>query len=259
MKFQRNTVILVSVAAILSVAVLISEAQRSRTNNPSGISEVAPGDRLFSFEEADITQLTIEKDAQTLVFERDDNSNWQMLEPEAILAEQAAIAFLLNLVTTSGPSSVFSIEPDEQSDFGLDAPTAIITLTLASGDSHTLLLGAADFSGGSLYAVVDPDLENIASTAIEVEVVPIDFVNAVTRPLDEWQATVEAPAPDGDNAPSAETEAPPSEADPEADPAEAEVLPEPEATESSDPEAGAEAVPDDPEASPPSDSEASEN
>lgn len=195
MKFQRNTVILVSVAAVLSVVVLISEAQRSRTGGLNETGEVANRDRLFSFEESDVTQLTVEQGGQTLVFERDDNDTWQMLEPEAVLAEQAAIAFLLNLVTTSGPSRVFTIEPAEQDNFGLDAPTATITLTLASGDTHMLLLGAADFSGGSVYAVADTDLaaKAAAEEDIEVEVIPVDFVNAVTRELSEWQATVDEP------------------------------------------------------------------
>ncbi|MEO0536872.1 MAG: DUF4340 domain-containing protein [Cyanobacteria bacterium P01_A01_bin.123] len=214
MKFQRNTVILVGVAAVLSVMVLISEARRSRTDALNGTGEAASRDRLFSFEEADVTQLTIEKDGQTLMFERDENSTWQMLEPETALAEQAAIAYLLNLTTTSGPSRVFTIEPDQQDNFGLNSPTANITFTLASGQTHTLLLGTADFSGGSLYAVVDVNLETEASApdAIEVEVVPIDFVNAVTRPLSEWQATVDEPEPGADSETNSETN---SEADSE--------------------------------------------
>lgn len=208
MKFQRNTVILVGVAAVLSVMVLISEARRSRTDALNGTGEAASRDRLFSFEEADVTQLTIEKDGQTLMFERDENSTWQMLEPETALAEQAAIAYLLNLTTTSGPSRVFTIEPDQQDNFGLNSPTANITFTLASGQTHTLLLGTADFSGGSLYAVVDVDLETEASApdALEVEVVPIDFVNAVTRPLSEWQATVDEPEPGADSETNSEAD-----------------------------------------------------
>ena len=202
MKFQRNTLILVGVAAVLSVAVLISEARRSQTDGEAGSAAVAGRDRLFLFEESDIAGLTIEKERETLVFERRENGDWQMLEPENVLAEQAAIAFLLNLVTTAVPSRVFTIEPDKQENFGLNSPTATVTLTLTDGETHTLLLGAADFSGGSLYAVTNPAEDSDSdSEPIEVAVVPIDFVNGVTRSQEEWKAIVEEPVEDSSEEP----------------------------------------------------------
>ena len=45
--------------------------------------------------------------------------------------------------------------PDQLSSFGLAKPAMTIDFTLKSGAKHSLQLGAKDFSGSSVYAMVD--------------------------------------------------------------------------------------------------------
>ena len=193
MKLQKNTIILAAVAIALGGVVLISETLRSASEN-GGLTQNA-SDRLFAFEEAQVKTLTIEHQGETVSFERDQEGVWQMTAPESALAEQASIAFLLSLVTTETSNQTITITPDQQADFGFTNPTSTIGMTLDNGDTHTLVLGAEDFSGGSLYVQVDPtqvpaeaDVEEI-----EIQVATIDLTNGVDRPLAEWKAVVDAP------------------------------------------------------------------
>ncbi|NEQ32230.1 MAG: DUF4340 domain-containing protein [Leptolyngbya sp. SIO4C5] len=194
MKLQRSTVILVLVAAVLGGAVLISESQRS-PDNPDAAAE-NQGDRLFEFAEADVQTLTVDTEDTTLRFERDQAGDWQMLEPEQAQAEPAAIAFLLNLLRTESAEQTITITPDEQADFGFDTPVATVEFTLEDGTAHTMVLGGEDFSGGAIYALVDPETVPLPAEAeaVTVQVVPVDFINAVNRSVSEWQIATEPPA-----------------------------------------------------------------
>ena len=193
MKLQRNTVILLAVAIALGGVVLTTETLRSASNR-GGITQKS-GDRLFVFEEAQVNTLKIERQGETIEFERDQEGVWQMTAPESALAEQASIAFLLSLVTTEPSNRTITITPEQQADFGFTNPTGAIEMTLENGDTHTLVLGAEDFSGGSLYVQVDPPQASAESAEeeIEIQVAAIDLINGVERPLEEWKAAADKP------------------------------------------------------------------
>ena len=213
MKLHRNTLILLVVAIALSGIVLVAEALRS-VSEGGGVTQKA-GDRLFDFKEAQVKALTIDYQGETVAFERDQEDVWQMTTPESALAEPASLTFLLNLLTTEPSNRKISITPDQQADFGFTNPTSTIEITLENGDTHRLVLGAEDFSGGSLYVQVDPaqvpaepDVEEI-----EIQVATIDLINGVDRPLEEWKAVLEDPeAADDSSAADADTSSAPEDA-----------------------------------------------
>lgn len=111
-------------------------------------------------------------------------ADWQMIQPLSGPANDASIAFLLNLITTGASSRTFTVPVDRAAEFGLDTPTATLTLTLTDGSTHRLILGNPDFDRTSLYAQVDPP---DGATELTLRLVPTTFEQAVGRPLDDWQ------------------------------------------------------------------------
>lgn len=197
MKLQRSTIILVAAALLLGGAVLLTQSRQSGSDAPTAGQTDSDRSPVYDFAEADVVVLQIEIANQTVAFEKDDADFWQMIEPDEQPAEEAAIAFLLSRLVTDGLVNTTTIDAAEQADFGLDDPFATVTLTLADGTTHTLILGDADFSGENYYALVDPATFPLTEEAGEVEVAIVtqNIINGVDRPLEEWQAVLEtAPA-----------------------------------------------------------------
>ncbi|WP_052050269.1 DUF4340 domain-containing protein [Leptolyngbya sp. KIOST-1] len=191
MKFQRSTLILVGAAFLLGAGVLIAESQRSQF--PTATTQTATGP-ILTFEEADVATLTVDRGDETLVFEQDDDGNWQMTAPENAVAEPGAVAFLLSRLNTDSPLQTVTMTADQATDFGFNAPVGIVTVTLNDGTEHELVLGGPDFSGNANYAVIDPDpWPPQEGTEYSVLVVTRDVANGINRPLEEWLMPVETP------------------------------------------------------------------
>jgi hypothetical protein len=200
MKLQRSTVILVAAALLLGGVVLVTQSRQSGSNQATTTEPTdVTATPVYEFAEADVVFLQIETAAQTVVFEKDDDGFWQMLEPNERPAEEAAIAFLLSRLVTDGLVNTTTIEAASPADFGLDEPFATVDLTLADGSTHRLILGDPDFSGQNYYALIDPETFPLPDEVsdIEVAIVGENIFNGVDRPLEEWQAVVEdSPAED---------------------------------------------------------------
>ncbi len=189
MALKKNTVVLVAIALVLGGAVIIMESQRGQ--GPTATETEGEAGPIFDFLETDVTGLHIETQTQEVTFERDDLGFWQMTAPEAVPAEEAAIAFLLSRLNTDGRLRTITVDAADQADFGLDVPLATVDITLADGTTHLFVLGDPDFSGSAFYALVDPASMPLPDDAGEVAalVVSEDILNAVERPLEEWQVT----------------------------------------------------------------------
>lgn len=256
MKLQRSTVGLVITALLLGSGVLVSQLIR-QSNSPTVTDGGADASPVYDFAEANVVELQIENDFQAVAFTKDDAGFWQMTEPEAVPAEEAAIAFLLSRLTTDGLLQTTTIDAAEQADFGLDSPSTTVAITLADGTTHQLILGDPDFSGTNVYALIDPEIFPLAAEAGEVTVAIVseDIFNGTNRPLDEWQAVIEeldTPSEEEEDTDS-EDEEPSSEAQGEAEPPpdEDEASDMEEDTDTTDPEVDAT-----PEAETPSDTDA---
>ena len=211
MKLQRSTVILVTAALLLGGVVLVTQSGQSDPNQATTEPTDSTATPIYEFAEADVVFLQIETDQQTVVFEKDADGFWQMLEPDEGPAEEAAIAFLLSRLVTDGLVNTTTIDAASPADFGLDAPFATVDLTLADGSTHTLIVGDADFSGQNYYALIDPETFPLPdeTSDMEVAIVGENIFNGVDRPLEEWQAVVEDINPedaDADTTDADETE-----------------------------------------------------
>lgn len=216
MKIQRNTLILALVAFGLASGIYLQQ----RLVAPEAASEVRSegGQPLFDFEEADVTQFTINRPDIQLSLERRETEStgdevadleaenaalgqpdWNLTAPEQMPASDAAVAFLLNLLATGDRRDSFTIPNDGQpqgptqqrlAEFGLDQPKAQVEVTLADGTTHELVLGNSNFDNSGTYAVQDMDP---SSEDIEVFLVDSSLEPALLRPLEEWRYTAELP------------------------------------------------------------------
>jgi hypothetical protein len=235
MKLQRSTLLLVAIALLLGGTVLVTQSQRSGSPSPTTASVDVETSPLFEFAEADVVSLTIETSSLTVAFERDDEGFWQMVQPEERPAEDAAIAFLLSRLTTDGLVQTTTFDAANQAEFGLDNPFATVALTLEDGTGHRFILGDADFSGQNYYALIDPDSLPLPEDAGEVEVAIVteNILNGVDRPLEEWQAVIDA-APDATGTASDDDNADRETVSSDADSEDAEALEETDDTETSE-------------------------
>ena len=182
---QRSTWILVAIALGLGAVVLVGEGVRQSAQTTRETAR----DPLLVAEESEVTKLTVRRQGETLRFERGEDGDWMMTAPETEAAEPGAIAFLLNSITQDDIQRRLTLAPGEEADFGFDNPPGEVNITLADGSQHTLLLGDVAPGNTAVYLLWDaPALPLVP----EDDPIPLylgntNLVNAINRPLAEWQ------------------------------------------------------------------------
>jgi Domain of unknown function (DUF4340) len=207
MKLKLQTIVLV-VAALLS-AIGLYFWDKNRTPAPSSVAQKTTGSPLFTVQEADITQLDIQSKQNPITMERQPNG-WKITAPKPGPADEATVAFLLNLLATGRSERSLSADASQLQQFGLDQPVATLSLKLKNGQAHQIQLGTQNFDQSSIYARVDPGAAPAASAKIPVVLLPTNFLNAIQRPLSDWQVKPKTPAsssasPDGATSPTSST------------------------------------------------------
>lgn len=199
MQGQRTGMVLGAVALLLGAGVYLHETQLSPSQEKTQ-EQTRP---LFNFEESTVETVNLTTQAQKLTFVRNpqttatkppapdkpraasaQKTNWLMTTPSKQVAQDGAVAYLLNLMATGKSQQTLSIPLTRRAEFGFDRPAAIVEVTLKQGTTHRLLLGKSNFNRTGLYALVDPPQ---SSSELTVLVVSTDFENAVNRPLKDWQ------------------------------------------------------------------------
>jgi hypothetical protein len=179
MKLKPSTFWLLFAALILGSVSLWALQQQPPTQEAAQTSS----QKLFAIEESQIQALTVKKADETLAFEKDENGVWQMKQPQQGVADDAAVAFLANLLATGTSDRTFSVAPADLAAYGLDQPTATLEFTTANSKTHTLALGGKNFNQSALYALIDAP-EN--PQELTVSLVSLDFETAVERSPDAW-------------------------------------------------------------------------
>lgn len=184
MKLQRTTWILLATALVLGGFVYFSEIQGTERREAARERQ----QKIFQLTEEQIEGLTIARSPQTLQFDRTgkEQQPWQMKRPEDVPANDASVAFLLDLLAEGKRDRAFTISSNQLAEYGLDKPLATVTVRVKDRDRpHKLILGKPNFDEKFLYAIVDPPSET--EKELEVVLVPIDFKYAVERDLPEWK------------------------------------------------------------------------
>ncbi len=196
MKLKKAPLILLAIAALLGGGVYWYETQTAPKQEASQETS-AP---LFSFKESDVKAFTLKTAQENFSFSKTEippasSGNtaltWKMVAPEIAPANDASISYLLNLLATAKSEKPLKIPTARQSEFGFDPPLATIDITLNDQKNHRLVLGKPDFNRTFLYAQVDPP--TTPTPDITVSLVPLEFENAVKRPLAEWKVTPPQP------------------------------------------------------------------
>jgi hypothetical protein len=203
MKFQKTPLILLTIALSLGAFVYFYEVK----GKPQREAAQTQAEQLFTFKEQDVRSLTLTTPTQTLAFAKTPAAQlssapktdqkataqptaetlvWAMTQPDKAAANDASIAYLLNLLTADKRQQTLKVPAAKLAEFGLDKPIAIAEVKLANQTSHRLLLGKPNFNRSGLYAQVDPPAQ--ANGDHSVVLVSTDFENAVQRSLSEWKA-----------------------------------------------------------------------
>ena len=201
MKLKTNTMLLAIAAALIAGGAVYWEVNQSNARQQPAAPQTSAD--LFDFTEDDVVKLSVSPvQGITLEFQRTTESfpnSWKMTAPNQVVADEAAIAFLLDQLASSHAKSTVTVEQSDWADFGIDPNNPQTTVELDSGTSHTLLLGGETFDKQNHYAIIDPPTP--LPEALKVSVVSSTLLNAVQRPLDEWEYDPEAlkPQPPGGN------------------------------------------------------------
>lgn len=196
MVLKRNTVVLLVVAVVLGVGVYWWEQQRN-AQEQSAPTATTPGTPIFDFQEDQVQAITITTSKQTLKIVRQAGQSpvWQMQAPYKGSADPAAVAYLLNLLTTGRSDRTLAVPADQRQEYGLTKPTATVEVTLSTAQKHQLVLGKFNFNQSYLYAQVNPS--TAPQSTLDVLLVPTALESAVNRPLNEWQLPTQSPQPSG--------------------------------------------------------------
>jgi hypothetical protein len=192
MKLKSSTIALVAIALLFAGGIYFwNQTQSQQTSASDSKTATKP---LFDLKETDITQITIEFEPNRQVLKLEKTAKgWQLLTPKTGPANEGSVTFLLNLLATSTSEQTLQVEPAQLKEFGLVPPTATLSFGLKNQSSHQIVLGKQNFNQSAVYAQIDPG--SAAAKKKEVVLVPTGFLDAIKRPLTEWQVKASSPKP----------------------------------------------------------------
>src|SRR5208282_5385705 len=178
---KKNTGIVFLVAAALAAFVYFYDLKHTKSNAGDIDTESANRDEdkskpVFSFPATDVTTLTIERDRKTVILER-RKDDFYITQPIATRAEQSVVGAITGELQSVRVTRSLPATPDQLATYGLDHPKVTLAIKLQNNATHRLRLGGKDFSGMSVYALVDDDKQvSLMSDAI---------LTSTDKPVDE--------------------------------------------------------------------------
>ncbi len=153
---RKSTLLVLLAAIVLGAAVYFFDWRRSQKE-----SEKPPVDAekpAYAIQPQDISSLSIKHPGNSaepvLRFEK-RNGNWQITQPLETQAEQSSLEGIVDSLSSARIAQNEPGTPDRLKVFGLDPPAVLIGFQLQNGAKHTLALGNKDFTGISVYSIVD--------------------------------------------------------------------------------------------------------
>ncbi len=153
---RKPTLLVLLVAMVLGAAVYFFDWRRSQKE-----SEKPPADAekpAYAIQPQDINSLTIkhpENSAEPVLRFEKRNGNWQVTQPLETPADESSLEGIVDSLSSARIAQNEPGAPDRLKVFGLDPPAVLVEFQLQNGAKHTLALGHKDFTGISVYAIVD--------------------------------------------------------------------------------------------------------
>jgi hypothetical protein len=175
---KKSTLIMLVAAIVLGAAAYYFDwkrGQKEAANSPADSTKPA-----FTLQADDIASLNISYPAdpksQPIHFEK-QNGVWQITQPLQTGADDASLQGIVQQLASVRVAQTEPGTPDRLKVFGLDTPDLVLDFQMKNGAKHTLRLGKKDFTGVSVYAVVD--------SAKDVALLPESLLVSADKPLQD--------------------------------------------------------------------------
>ncbi|HNB50486.1 MAG TPA: DUF4340 domain-containing protein [Anaerolineales bacterium] len=156
---RKNTLVLVVVFLVLVAGFYLF--QRYKEQNPtvptSDSPTVPPPVYLFEFTSDAVVGMVIEgTDGQVVELQKDADGTWQMLQPPTLpeAVNQTPISSAISQIGTLRVLNELTVAPALDA-IGLDQPATSITLTLDTGETVKMDVGASSPTGSGYYVRVN--------------------------------------------------------------------------------------------------------
>jgi Domain of unknown function (DUF4340) len=136
----------VALALVVGYILLVDRPQAQRAEEGKRLIQVAP---------KDVTRIVLVNAKGTVDLARRDATHWDVTNPIHMPAASFAVSNLLDTVTGAVPQQSLGV-PSDPKEYGLDKPSAQITLTTSKGQTVILQIGKASPVGATSYARVQP-------------------------------------------------------------------------------------------------------
>jgi Domain of unknown function (DUF4340) len=141
-----TAVLAVVLALVVGYIVLVDRPQAKRAEEAKHLIQVTP---------KDVTRIALISPKGTVDLTRRDAAHWDITSPIHVPAGSYAVSSLLDTVVGVVPQQSLGT-PSELKEYGLDKPTAQITVATSKGQTVTLQIGNASPVGSTTYARVQP-------------------------------------------------------------------------------------------------------
>jgi hypothetical protein len=175
---KKSTLIVLLVAFVVGAAAYYFDwkrGQKEAANGPADSTKPA-----FTLQADDISSLTISYPAdpksQPIHFEK-QNGTWQITAPLQTGADDPSLQGILQQLASVRVAQTEPGTPDRLKVFGLDTPAVALDFQMKNGAKHSLRLGKKDFTGVSVYAIVD--------NAKDVALLPESLLVSADKPLQD--------------------------------------------------------------------------
>jgi hypothetical protein len=155
---KKSTLIILLAAVILGAAAYYFDWKRGQKDAENGAADATKPAFTLRTETDDFSSLAISYPAdpksQAIQFEK-QNGAWQITQPLQTGADDPSLQGILQQLASARVAQTEPGTPDRLKVFGLDPPDVVLDFRMKSGAKHSLRLGKKDFTGVSVYAIVD--------------------------------------------------------------------------------------------------------
>lgn len=154
MKKKTIILLLCILCLILLLTAYLTLRQRNIAASQESLAEPVT-EPVLNIDENDITSVSFKINTSFVTFEKTDET-WTLKEDPGFPVDPSALLETLSWLTPLEAVRILSA-PDTLSEYGLDHPQNIITLTMADGTETTLTIGNANPSTGDNYVMRNND------------------------------------------------------------------------------------------------------
>jgi uncharacterized protein DUF4340 len=153
---KKSTLIIVVAAILIGAAAYYFDWKRSEKEAAKKTDDTTK--LAFNIQPDEVQSLTISYPAdpksQHVTFEKRDGT-WQITQPLQTGADASAIDGIVQGLASARIEQTEPGAPDRLKVYGLDPPAVELDFQLKSAAKHSVLLGKKDFTGSSVYSIVD--------------------------------------------------------------------------------------------------------